>query len=79
MKYAMSDVTATLAVAQYGRLPEFTQRRAATADAYTRAMTGLPGLTTPTVLPSVEDEWFLYAVLIDTAIRLHGSEGAGTQ
>ncbi|MEV7959060.1 DegT/DnrJ/EryC1/StrS family aminotransferase [Streptomyces sp. NPDC087532] len=65
LKYVMSDVTAAIAVVQYARLTEFTERRAAIAAAYTRALAGLPGLTTPTVLPGVEHGWFLYAVLVD--------------
>ncbi|MEU6331540.1 DegT/DnrJ/EryC1/StrS family aminotransferase [Streptomyces sp. NPDC047049] len=65
LKYVMSDLTAALAVVQYARLPEFTERRAAISAAYTRALSGLPGLTTPTVLPGVEHGWFLYPVLID--------------
>ncbi|MEU5632234.1 DegT/DnrJ/EryC1/StrS family aminotransferase [Streptomyces rishiriensis] len=65
LKYVMSDLTAALAVVQYGRLAEFTARRAAIAAAYTNALAGLPGLTTPTVLPGTEHGWFLYAVLID--------------
>ncbi|MEV6404123.1 DegT/DnrJ/EryC1/StrS family aminotransferase [Streptomyces bobili] len=65
LKYVMSDLTAALAVVQYQRLPEFTQRRAAIAAAYTSALAGLPGLSTPTVLPGVEHGWFLYAILID--------------
>ncbi|KAB7835573.1 DegT/DnrJ/EryC1/StrS family aminotransferase [Streptomyces mobaraensis] len=65
LKYVMSDLTAALAVVQYDRLAEFTERRAAIAAAYTQAFAGLPGLTTPTVLPGVEHGWFLYAALID--------------
>ncbi|MFD4476032.1 DegT/DnrJ/EryC1/StrS family aminotransferase [Streptomyces sp. NPDC058471] len=65
LKYVMSDLTAALAVVQYSRLPEFTTRRAAIAAAYTHALAGLSGLTTPTVLPGVNHGWFLYAVRID--------------
>ncbi|MGW4490439.1 DegT/DnrJ/EryC1/StrS family aminotransferase [Streptomyces sp. NPDC004376] len=67
LKYVMSDLTAALAVVQYDRLPEFTRRRADIAAAYTSALAGLPGLTTPVILPGVEHGWFLYAVLIDPA------------
>ncbi|MES9558020.1 MULTISPECIES: aminotransferase class I/II-fold pyridoxal phosphate-dependent enzyme [unclassified Streptomyces] len=65
LKYVMPDLTAALAVVQYDRLPEFTQRRAAIAASYTSALADLPGLLTPVVLPGVEHGWFLYAVLID--------------
>ncbi|MEU3904080.1 DegT/DnrJ/EryC1/StrS family aminotransferase [Streptomyces goshikiensis] len=67
LKYVMSDLTAALAGVQYDRLEEFTRRRADIAAAYTSALTGLPGLSTPVVLPGVEHGWFLYAVLIDPA------------
>lgn len=65
LKYVMSDLTAALAVVQYDRLPEFTRRRADIAAAYTSALAGLPGLSTPAVVRGVEHGWFLYAVLID--------------
>ncbi|MFF0551039.1 DegT/DnrJ/EryC1/StrS family aminotransferase [Streptomyces sp. NPDC004311] len=65
LKYVMSDLTAALAVVQYGRLPEFTRRRADIAAAYTSALADLPGLSTPAVEPGVEHGRFLYAVLID--------------
>ncbi|PZT76787.1 MULTISPECIES: DegT/DnrJ/EryC1/StrS family aminotransferase [unclassified Streptomyces] len=67
LKYVMSDLTAALASVQYDRLEEFTRRRADIAAAYTSGLTGLPGLSTPTVLPGIEHGWFLYAVLIDPA------------
>lgn len=77
LKYIMSDLTAALAVVQYDRLPEFTRRRADIAAAYTSALAGLPGLTTPVVLPGVEHGWFLYAVLIDPdTAPLHRDEVA---
>ncbi|MEU4406209.1 DegT/DnrJ/EryC1/StrS family aminotransferase [Streptosporangium sp. NPDC023963] len=65
LKYVMSDVTAALGVQQFRKLPAFTARRAEIADTYTRALTGLPGLATPTVLPGVEPGWFLYSIFID--------------
>ncbi|RLU82504.1 hypothetical protein CTZ27_29675 [Streptomyces griseocarneus] len=65
LKYVMSDVTAAIAAVQYAKLPAFTRRRAEIAAAYTQALTGLPGLSTPAVMPGVEHGWFLYAVLID--------------
>jgi dTDP-4-amino-4,6-dideoxygalactose transaminase len=88
LKYVMSDLTAAVAVVQYARLAEFTRRRAEIAAAYTRALSHLPGLTTPTVLPGADHGWFLYAVLIDadtaptdrdrTAANLSGRHGIST-
>lgn len=65
LKYVMPDVTASIGLLQFTKLPAFTARRAEIAAAYTDALAELPGLTLPTVLPGVEHGWFLYSVLID--------------
>ncbi|WP_042426737.1 DegT/DnrJ/EryC1/StrS family aminotransferase [Streptacidiphilus anmyonensis] len=68
LKYVMPDVTAALGVQQFRKLAAFTSRRAEIAGTYASALTGLPGLALPAVLPGVEHGWFLYSVFIsDTA------------
>ncbi|MFC1438010.1 DegT/DnrJ/EryC1/StrS family aminotransferase [Streptacidiphilus sp. N1-10] len=68
LKYVMSDVTAAIGVQQYRKLPVFTERRAGIAATYTSALSGLSGLATPVILPTVEPGWFLYSIFIgDTA------------
>ncbi|MDQ0990722.1 DegT/DnrJ/EryC1/StrS aminotransferase family protein [Streptomyces sp. V3I7] len=68
LKYVMPDVTASIGLPQFTKLPAFTARRGEIAAVYTAALAGLPGLTLPTTLPGVEHGWFLYSVLIDPAI-----------
>ncbi|WP_431998249.1 DegT/DnrJ/EryC1/StrS family aminotransferase [Sphaerimonospora mesophila] len=46
-------------------MPAFTARRAEIAATCTRALTDLPGLTTPTVPPGVHHGRFLYSIFID--------------
>jgi dTDP-4-amino-4,6-dideoxygalactose transaminase len=65
LKYVMPDITASIGLQQFTRLPAFTARRSEIATAYTEALATLPGLTIPPVLPGVEHGWFLYSVLID--------------
>jgi dTDP-4-amino-4,6-dideoxygalactose transaminase len=65
LKYVMSDLAAAVGLRQWSKLAAFTARRAEIATAYTRALSGLPGLATPRVLPGVEHGWFLYSVFID--------------
>ena len=65
LKYVMPDVTASIGLPQFTKLPAFTARRAEIAAAYTDALADLPGLTLPTVLAGVAHGWFLYSVLID--------------
>ncbi|MFF4411389.1 DegT/DnrJ/EryC1/StrS family aminotransferase [Streptosporangium sp. NPDC001559] len=67
LKYVMSDLTAAVGLPQWRKLAGFTARRAEIAAAYTDALSGLPGLATPTVLPGVEPGWFLYSLFIDPA------------
>lgn len=83
LKYVMSDLAAAIGLPQWRKLPAFTARRAEIADAYTRALAGLPGLATPTILPGVEPGWFLYSIFIDPAhaplTRDQTAEGLRTQ
>ncbi|WP_433426391.1 DegT/DnrJ/EryC1/StrS family aminotransferase (plasmid) [Microtetraspora malaysiensis] len=65
LKYVMPDITAAVGLAQWRKLPAFTARRAEIAATYTRALAGLPGLATPTVLAGVQPGWFLYSIFID--------------
>lgn len=65
LKYVMSDLSAAVGLTQLRKLPAFTARRGDIAATYTQALAGLPGLTTPTVLPGVEHGWFLYSIFID--------------
>ncbi|GAB3474692.1 DegT/DnrJ/EryC1/StrS family aminotransferase [Nocardiopsis coralliicola] len=65
LKYVMSDLAASVGIAQWRKLKAFTERRAQIAAAYTEALSGLIGLAPPTVLPGVEPGWFLYSVFVD--------------
>jgi dTDP-4-amino-4,6-dideoxygalactose transaminase len=76
LKYVMSDITAAIGVQQFRKLPTFTARRAEIAATYTSALSGLPGLATPTVLPSVEPGWFLYSIFIDDTAPVSRDETA---
>ncbi len=65
LKYVMADLAAAVGLRQWRRLPDFTARRAAIAGAYSQALSTLPGLSTPNVLPGTEPGWFLYSIFVD--------------
>ena len=72
LNYRMTDFQAALGLAQMDRLPAILSRRAALARAYTAALQGLSGVSTPRVPASAEVAWQSYVVLLDERIGRDG-------
>jgi dTDP-4-amino-4,6-dideoxygalactose transaminase len=66
--YKLSDVLAAIAVAQLGRLDEFTLRRRELAARYADLLAGVPGVTAPQVPADRKPTWQTYAVTVDEAL-----------
>jgi perosamine synthetase len=62
--YRLSDIHCALGVCQLTKLDAFLARRRQIAAAYTEAFSDLPELVLPSVHPSVEPGWHLYAVRV---------------
>lgn len=59
-KSVLTDLQAALGLVQLKRLPEFTARRNALADAYTKAFLDLPELEVPAARPGTLSAWHIY-------------------
>ncbi len=64
-KYNTTDLNAALGLAQLERLEWMREKRAAMAEAYTKAFSPLPEIITPTVKPDRETSWHLYVIKLD--------------
>ena len=67
--YRMSEVNAAIGVVQIKRLEEIIQRRQAVADAYTKRLTGIPGVKVPDICENVTKmSWFVYVIRLEQGI-----------
>ena len=66
-KYNMTDLAAAMGLEQLRKLEAHTARRTAIAEAYTRGLSGLRGVTLPTAGPRATHAWHLYLVRFDRA------------
>jgi dTDP-4-amino-4,6-dideoxygalactose transaminase len=62
--YRMTDIQAAVGRAQLRRLPEFLDRRRELADRYSRALSGVPGLSAPHVPEYARPNFQSYAVRV---------------
>ena len=63
--YRMTDITAAIGREQLKRLPSMLDRRRRNAKRLLDGLTGLPGLTLPSVAPNVGPAWHQFSVLVD--------------
>lgn len=68
LKLAMSDVAASIGLAQLDRLPSNLARRREIARRYTRLLGDVPGLRTPAVRPGVAPAWHLYTLRVEPEV-----------
>ena len=68
LNYRMTDFQAALGLAQMDRLPAILARRTVLARAYTAALRGLSGVSTPRVPAGAEVAWQSYVVLLREGI-----------
>ena len=74
-KYNMSDLTASIGLAQLARLEGMNRRRAAIAGAYHAAFSGLPELELPPDSADVHHAWQLYVLRLNLD-KLHVDRSA---
>jgi dTDP-4-amino-4,6-dideoxygalactose transaminase len=63
----MTDIQAAVGIVQLKKLDELNQRRINNAAYLTEALSDVPGLTLPTVMPGCKHTFHLYPVMIDSA------------
>lgn len=74
-KYNMTDLAASLGLAQLGRCDDLWMRRQTIAAAYNNAFEDLDGVEIPYVAPHVEHSWHLYILKLDsTALDINRAE-----
>ncbi|GAA3861250.1 DegT/DnrJ/EryC1/StrS family aminotransferase [Saccharothrix violaceirubra] len=62
--YRLTDLHAAVGIPQLEKLAELTEARQRNAEALTKGLSELPGLTVPTVLPGRTHVWHQYTVLV---------------
>lgn len=86
-KYNMTDVAASLGLAQLAKFGAMQSRRRSLARRYTRAFEGCEALDTPITLPRMRHAWHLYIIRLrpgilsidrDRLIELLSQRGIGT-
>lgn len=67
--YRMTDLQAALGVSQLKKLDRFIERRQQIADMYTKALSEVEGIITPTQLKDTSSGWHLYMIQLENANR----------
>jgi perosamine synthetase len=65
--YRMTSLQAAVGLAQTERLPQFVEKRRATARLYRELLAGVPGLTLPRELPGRKNVFWMFGMLVDDA------------
>jgi perosamine synthetase len=63
--YRMTDVHASIGLAQFSRIDKLLDKRTEVANYYSDLLTGFSGVTPPTVQEGCKHSWFIYPVLVD--------------
>ncbi len=67
--YRLDEMSAALGVAQIERLDELVEARASVAAAYGRALTGIAGVVTPTIVETTTRmSWFVYVIRLERGV-----------
>lgn len=81
--YRMSDLHASVGLAQFERLDEIVEQRQFIADYYNEHLSDLDGqIKRPTVPPANDHAWFLYSILVENRDDVQDyleNEGIGTR
>lgn len=70
-KYHMNDINAALGLVQLGRLEASNKKRRKLAERYTKKLSNLEGIETPTVKPGMVTSQHNYAIRCDKRDELH--------
>jgi perosamine synthetase len=63
--YRMNELSASLGVAQLGRIDEILIKRQNVAESYNKRLRKIPGIIIPYSSPDVKISWFVYVVRLD--------------
>ncbi len=77
LNYRMSELQGAVAVAQLEKLEDVVASRTRLADALTTRISGLAGVSTPTVTPDSTHTYWKYCLNIDAAVIKGGAVGLG--
>jgi perosamine synthetase len=69
-KYNITDIQASLALAQLSRAESLWARRDAVARRYTAGLAGIPGIMTPFIAPGVRHAWHIYHLAVGPGARM---------
>ncbi|MBU0898244.1 MAG: DegT/DnrJ/EryC1/StrS family aminotransferase [Nanoarchaeota archaeon] len=64
-KANMTDMQAALGLHQLKKLDGFIETRQKNAELYTKLLSDVPGIKTPTVKDDIKHSWYIYTILID--------------
>ena len=78
LNYRMSELQGAVAVAQLEKLEDVVASRTRLADALTTRISGLAGVSTPTVTPDSTHTYWKYCLNIDADVIEGGAVGLGT-
>lgn len=77
LNYRMSELQGAVAVAQMGKLSGVVNSRVRLADALTTKLSGLPGISTPSVASGSVHSYWKYCLNVDENVIEGGSVGLG--
>lgn len=77
LNYRMSELQGAVAVAQLGKLEEVVASRVRLAQALTTRLSGIPGLSTPTITDHSLHTYWKYCLNVDASVIEGGSPGLG--
>ena len=73
----MTELQGAVAVAQLGKLEDVVASRSRLADSLTTQLSGLAGISTPTITPDSTHTYWKYCLNVDASVIEGGSPGLG--
>jgi perosamine synthetase len=67
--YRMTNLQAALGVAQLGKIDRFIAKKRRIAEAYSKSLEGVPGLSTAPEMPWAKNVYWMYSVIVRRSIR----------
>ena len=77
LNYRMTELQGAVAVAQLGKLDNVVASRTRLADSLTTKLSGLPGISTPTITPDSMHTYWKYCLNVDANVIEGGSPAFG--
>ena len=77
LNYRMTELQGAVAVAQLGKLEDVVASRSRLADSLTTQLSGLAGISTPTITPDSTHTYWKYCLNVDASVIEGGSPGLG--